>query len=172
MPSPTKEAMTDADVRVARAILGLIGAALACRFRARPGRGPADLPVPGLRRADAAQPPAASRRGRVLPLRAKLALPDGTFGDASTSSGAAPALTLKYRPESGPEVDKTAGIEVRDYGKGNRFVFDEEAHWKFDLGTGQPPGRRQVRRDARLGRREGLPRRSALHARLPPARRQ
>jgi hypothetical protein len=74
-------------------------------------------------------------RGRVLPLRGKLVLPDGTFGDASVLK-AAPRISLKYRPESGPEVDKTAGLEVRDYGKGNRFVFDREAHWKFDLGTG------------------------------------
>lgn len=73
-------------------------------------------------------------RGRVLPLRGKLALPDGTFGDASTLK-APPAISLKYQPESGPEVDKTEGLEVRDYGKGNRFVFDTEAHWKFDLGT-------------------------------------
>lgn len=72
-------------------------------------------------------------RGRVLPLRARLALPDGTFGEDLKS---APKIALKYRPESGPEVDKTAGLEVRDYGKGNRFVFDKEAHWKFDLGTG------------------------------------
>lgn len=72
-------------------------------------------------------------RGRVLPLRARLALPDGTFGENLKSP---PRLLLKYRPESGPEVDKTAGLEVRDYGKGNRFVFDKEAHWKFDLGTG------------------------------------
>ena len=72
-------------------------------------------------------------RGRVLPLRARLALPDGTFGEDLKSP---PKILLKYRPESGPEVDKTAGLEVRDYGKGNRFVFDKEAHWKFDLGTG------------------------------------
>ena len=72
-------------------------------------------------------------RGRVLPLRARLALPDGSFGEDLKS---APMISLKYRPESGREVDKTAGLEVRDYGKGNRFVFDKEAHWKFDLGTG------------------------------------
>lgn len=72
-------------------------------------------------------------RGRVLPLRARLALPDGAFGETLKSP---PKLHLKYRPESGPEVDKTAGLEVRDFGKGNRFVFDREAHWKFDLGTG------------------------------------
>jgi hypothetical protein len=77
-------------------------------------------------------------RGRVLPLRAKLVLPDGSFGDASKVK-TAPILTLKYKPESGPEVDKSAGMEVRDYGKGNRFVWDAEAHWKFDLGTGNLP---------------------------------
>src|SRR5262249_61071939 len=70
-------------------------------------------------------------RGRVLPLRAKLILPDGSFGDA-TKVKAPPILTLKYKPESGPEVDKSSGMEVRDYGKGNRFVWDAEAHWKFD----------------------------------------
>lgn len=74
-------------------------------------------------------------RGRVLPLRGKLVRPDGKFGDASVVK-AAPRISLKYQPESGPEVDKSAGVEVRDYGKGNRFVFDAEAHWKFDLGTG------------------------------------
>ncbi len=73
-------------------------------------------------------------KGRVLPLRGKLLLPGGTFGDQTTIK-APPALTLKFLPESGPEVDKTAGIEVRDYGKGNRFVWDDEAHWKFDLGS-------------------------------------
>lgn len=73
-------------------------------------------------------------KGRVLPLMAKLVLPDGTFGDASTLE-APPAISLKYQPESGPEVDKTEGLEVRDYGKGGRFVYDAEAHWKFDLGT-------------------------------------
>ena len=72
-------------------------------------------------------------RGRVLPLRARLARPDGTFGEDLKS---APKISLKYRPESGPEVDKTSGLEVRDYGKGDRFAFDKEAHWKFDLGTG------------------------------------
>lgn len=74
----------------------------------------------------------------MLPLRAKLALPDGTFGDSKTLP-APPALTLKFKPEGGPEVDKTSGMEVRDYGKGDRFVWDDEAHWKFDLGTGNLP---------------------------------
>ena len=73
-------------------------------------------------------------KGRVLPLRAKLVLPDGSFGD-HTNVKSPPAITLKYQPDAGPEVDKTAGIEVRDYGKGNHFVWDDEAHWKFDLGT-------------------------------------
>ena len=77
-------------------------------------------------------------RGRVLPLRAKLILPDGSFGDA-TKVKTPPILTLKYKPESGPEVDKSGGMEVRDYGKGNHFVWDAEAHWKFDLGTGNLP---------------------------------
>jgi hypothetical protein len=77
-------------------------------------------------------------RGRVLPLRAKLMLPGGGFCDRNTVQ-TAPALTLKYRPDGGAEVDKTAGMEVRDYGKGNRFVWDDEAHWKFDLGTWNLP---------------------------------
>jgi hypothetical protein len=77
-------------------------------------------------------------RGRVLPLRAKLVLPDGSFGDDDTLT-TVPVISLKYQPESGPEVDKTDGIEVRDYGKGKSFVFDKEAHWKFDLGTGNLP---------------------------------
>jgi hypothetical protein len=77
-------------------------------------------------------------RGRVLPLRAKLVRPDGSFAEENAVK-AAPTLALKYQPESGPEVDKTAGMEVRDYGKGNHFVWDQEAHWKFDLGTGNLP---------------------------------
>ncbi|MEO8191358.1 MAG: hypothetical protein ABI682_13535 [Acidobacteriota bacterium] len=77
-------------------------------------------------------------RGRVLPLRAKLVKADGAFAD-ETVVKSPPTLSLKFKPESGPEVDKTAGMEVRDYGKGNRFVWDQEAHWKFDLGTGNLP---------------------------------
>jgi hypothetical protein len=77
-------------------------------------------------------------RGRVLPLRAKLVLPNGAFGDATTLK-TAPKISLQFLPESGPPVDKSNGIEVRDYGKGNSFVFDQEAHWKFDLGTGNQP---------------------------------
>ncbi len=77
-------------------------------------------------------------RGRVRPLRGKLVLPDGKFGD-NTTLEAAPKISLQFVPESGAEVDKTAGLEVRDYGKGNSFVFDQEAHWKFDLGTGNLP---------------------------------
>jgi hypothetical protein len=77
-------------------------------------------------------------RGRVLPLRGKLTLPGGAFCDRNTVK-TPPALTLKFRPEGGAEVDKTAGMEVRDYGKGNSFVWDDEAHWKFDLGTGNLP---------------------------------
>jgi hypothetical protein len=74
-------------------------------------------------------------KGRVLPLRAKLVGPDGSFGDQS-SLKTPPAISFHYLPESGPEVDKTGGMEVRDYGKGTHFVWDDEAHWKFDLGTG------------------------------------
>ena len=77
-------------------------------------------------------------RGRVLPLRAKLVLPDGSFGDAKILK-TAPSISLHFLPESGPPVDKSGGLEVRDYGKGNSFVFDQEAHWKFDLGTGNQP---------------------------------
>ena len=65
---------------------------------------------------------------------------------------------MKYQPESGPEVDKTDGMEVRDYGKGNGFVFDEEAHWKFDLGTGNLPDNGKYIVTLRLGRREGVSR--------------
>jgi hypothetical protein len=85
-------------------------------------------------------------RGRVLPLRAKLVLPDGSFGDRNTIQ-TPPAVSFKFQPESGAEVDKTGTIEVRDYGKGNRFVWDDEAHWKFDLGTKslENPGKYQVR---------------------------
>ena len=73
-------------------------------------------------------------RGRVLPLRGKLVLPDGAFGNQETLK-TPPAIVFKYQPASGPEVDKTSGMDVRDYGKGNHFVWDDEAHWKFDLGT-------------------------------------
>ena len=77
-------------------------------------------------------------RGRVLPLRGKLMLPGGGFCNRNTVK-TPPALTLKFHPTGGAEVDKTAGMEVRDYGKGNSFVWDDEAHWKFDLGTGNLP---------------------------------
>lgn len=77
-------------------------------------------------------------RGRVLPLRGKLVLPDGKFGD-NTVLKTAPMISLVYQPEGKPEVDKTGGLEVRDYGKGKFFVWDAEAHWKFDLGTGNLP---------------------------------
>jgi hypothetical protein len=85
-------------------------------------------------------------RGRVLPLRAKLVLPDGKFGDRDTIK-TPPAVSFKFQPESGAEVDKTGTIEVRDYGKGNHFVWDDEAHWKFDLGTKslEDAGKYQVR---------------------------
>lgn len=119
-----------------RRIVGLIGAVLFASATARA----ADPPTYQCRGFDEPMQRSPQRipRGRVLPLRAKLALPDGTFADAKTLASA-PALTLKYKPASGPEVDKTGGMEVRDYGKGDRFVFDEEAHWKFDLGTGNLP---------------------------------
>lgn len=72
-------------------------------------------------------------KGRVLPLMGKLVLPDGSYGTAATLK-APPAISLKYLPESGTEVART-DLEVRDFGKGDRFVWDAEAHWKFDLGT-------------------------------------
>jgi hypothetical protein len=85
-------------------------------------------------------------RGRVLPLRGKLVAPDGSFADQKIIK-TAPAISFKFQPESGPEVDKTSTVEVRDYGKGNHFVWDDEAHWKFDLGTKsiENPGKYQVR---------------------------
>jgi hypothetical protein len=85
-------------------------------------------------------------RGRVLPLRGKLMAPDGTFADQKVVK-TPPAISFKFQPASGPEVDKTSTVEVRDYGKGNHFVWDDEAHWKFDLGTKslENPGKYQVR---------------------------
>jgi hypothetical protein len=73
-------------------------------------------------------------KGRVLPLRAKLADDNGGFGDDTTVK-AHPMVRVTYQPESGGEVDKTDEIDLRDYGVGRSFVFDKEAHWKFDLGT-------------------------------------
>jgi len=73
-------------------------------------------------------------KGRVLPLRAKLADDNGGFGDDTTVK-AHPMVRVAYQPESGAEVDKTDEIDLRDYGVGRSFVFDKEAHWKFDLGT-------------------------------------
>jgi hypothetical protein len=73
-------------------------------------------------------------RGRVLPLRGKLEMESGAFADGKTVK-AAPKVRVFYLPESGPEVDRTDQIDVRDYGKGTSFVWDPEAHWKFDLGT-------------------------------------
>lgn len=73
-------------------------------------------------------------KGRVLPLRAKLAMESGGFADATVLK-AAPKVRVLFKPESGPEVDRTDQIDVRDYGKGTSFVWDAEAHWKFDLGT-------------------------------------
>ena len=73
-------------------------------------------------------------KGRVLPLRVKLADESGGFGDDSTVK-AHPMVRVAFQPESGAEVDKTDEIDLRDYGVGRSFVFDKEAHWKFDLGT-------------------------------------
>jgi hypothetical protein len=73
-------------------------------------------------------------KGRVLPLRGKLAIAGGGFADAKTLK-ASPRVRVFYVPESGPEVDRTDQIDLRDYGKGTSFVWDPEAHWKFDLGT-------------------------------------
>jgi len=73
-------------------------------------------------------------KGRVLPLRAKLADDSGGFGDDTTVK-AHPMVRVAYQPETGAEVDKTDEIDLRDYGVGRSFVFDKEAHWKFDLGT-------------------------------------
>jgi hypothetical protein len=72
-------------------------------------------------------------KGRVLPLRAKLQA-DGSYADATVLK-AAPQVRVHLVPETGPEVDRTDQIDVRDYGKGTAFVWDAEAHWKFDLGT-------------------------------------
>src|SRR4029077_15522961 len=68
-------------------------------------------------------------KGRVLPLRAKLAMEGGGFADATVLK-AAPKVRVLFKPESGSEVDRTDQIDVRDYGKGTSFVWDAEAHWK------------------------------------------
>jgi len=73
-------------------------------------------------------------KGRVLPLRAKLAKDRGGFADESVIK-AAPKVRVFFIPESGSEVERTDQIDTRDYGKGTSFVWDAEAHWKFDLGT-------------------------------------
>ncbi|HEY6928346.1 MAG TPA: hypothetical protein VJA66_01600 [Thermoanaerobaculia bacterium] len=73
-------------------------------------------------------------KGRVLPLRAKLAMEDGKFADMSVVKSP-PKVRVFFVPDSGAEVDRTDQIDVRDYGKGTSFVWDAEAHWKFDLGT-------------------------------------
>ena len=73
-------------------------------------------------------------RGRVLPLRGKLQKAEGGFADATVLK-AAPQVRVHFLPESGTESDATGQIDVRDYGKGTSFVWDPEAHWKFDLGT-------------------------------------
>ena len=67
-------------------------------------------------------------KGRVLPLRAKLAMESGGFADATVLK-AAPKVRVLFKPESGPEVDRTDQIDVRDYGKGTSFVWDAEAQW-------------------------------------------
>jgi len=81
-------------------------------------------------------------KGRVLPLRGKLEMASGGFADGTTLK-AAPKVRVFFLPESGPEVDRTDQIDTRDYGKGTSFVYDPEAHWKFDLGTlkFEKPGR-------------------------------
>ena len=73
-------------------------------------------------------------KGRVLPLRAKLAGENETYADDSVLK-AHPIVRVTFQPESGKEVDRTDEIDVRDYGVGKSFVFDKEAHWKLDLGT-------------------------------------
>jgi hypothetical protein len=72
-------------------------------------------------------------RGRVLPLRAKLAMEDGSFANQQILK-APPKVRVTFLSDKG-EVDRTDQIDVRDYGKGTSFVWDAEAHWKFDLGT-------------------------------------
>jgi hypothetical protein len=72
-------------------------------------------------------------KGRVLPLRGKLAIEGGGFADQQTIK-AAPKVRVMFVTDKG-EVDRTDQIDVRDYGKGTSFVWDAEAHWKFDLGT-------------------------------------
>jgi hypothetical protein len=73
-------------------------------------------------------------KGRVLPLRGKLAMDGGGFADGSAVK-AAPRVRVFFLSESGAETDRTDQIDVRDYGKGTAFVWDPEAHWKLDLGT-------------------------------------
>jgi len=73
-------------------------------------------------------------KGRVLPLRAKLQTEEGGFADATTLKSP-PQVRVHFVPEGGAETDRTGQIDVRDYGKGTSFVWDAEAHWKFDLGT-------------------------------------
>jgi hypothetical protein len=72
-------------------------------------------------------------RGRVLPLRAKLAMEGGAFANQQILK-APPKVRATLLTDKG-EVDRTDQIDVRDYGKGTSFVWDAEAHWKFDLGT-------------------------------------
>ena len=72
-------------------------------------------------------------KGRVLPLRVKLAGSDDTFA-LGKDLKAPPTVHLVQVTDSGEE-DKTDSLDVRDYGKNNQFVPDQEAHWKLDLGT-------------------------------------
>jgi hypothetical protein len=68
-------------------------------------------------------------RGRVLPLKGKLSRADGT-AVVQGSVRTAPVVHIALSGE-----DKSGVLEAHDYGKGRSFVFDPEAHWKFDLGT-------------------------------------
>ena len=73
-------------------------------------------------------------RGRVLPLKGKLSRADGT-AVVQGSVRTAPVVHIALSGE-----DKSSALEAHDYGKGRSFVFDPEAHWKFDLGTGTLTG--------------------------------
>lgn len=82
------------------------------------------------------------RPGRVLPLKGRLVAADGTNAD-HTVLRTAPVVSLVFKPDEGPEVDKSAELEVWDYGQGRSFVYlaDPDPHWKFDLGTSKLAGR-------------------------------
>jgi hypothetical protein len=72
-------------------------------------------------------------KGRVLPLRVKLAGPGDTFA-LGKDLQAPPTVHLVQLTDSGEE-DRADSLDVRDYGKNGQFVPDQEAHWKLDLGT-------------------------------------